>query len=51
MEMTLDYLKTVLVPTLFPSDEDGNPDNYDIDFYINEATNELMISLESKNYA
>ncbi len=45
--MSLDALKSLLVPSLFPSDEDGNPNNYEIDFYVGED-NTLRITLESK---
>lgn len=47
MEVNLEALKKLIVPVLFPSDEDGNPDLYTIDFYVDETTNELMITLGS----
>lgn len=46
MEMTLDYLKNILVPALFPSEEDGDPNKYHIDFFVDE-NDELLITLES----
>jgi len=31
VKLDLEEVKSLLVPTLFPSEEDGNPDDYDIE--------------------
>lgn len=37
----IDYVKEIMVPALFPSEEDGNPDNYIIK--IDYATNQIVL--------
>lgn len=40
-ELTLDYTKELLIPAMFPSDEDGNPKDYTVSF--NYATNRIIL--------
>jgi len=47
-ELTLEEVKRRLVLDMFPSEEDGNPDNYSISLGVDEKTSQPIIILQEK---
>ncbi len=45
-ELTLEGIKNILIPSWFPHPEDGDPQKYIIDMYINEDM-QPIITIES----